>query len=390
MKKNIFEILSHLPFTLGVAASGVVLCCFFGMKGMAGEITASVKSGLERDLITIEKEETQAVAEKSSAGNDADVKAPASTDSAGNGTNAEENAGGNGADSTQAPAARGSVDYTYDGSENTGDADHDTVLATENAPEVYADVLDEFGNVKAGAAAPAGTFTYQPATGVNTAFLSYEPQPVDSGYYQDPGQYTFTTAADYKTVDDSYFTDALFIGDSRTVGLFDYGQLPADFFCNRGYSAYSFVKGKTGTLQNTGAEMTLEQCLGAKQYKKVYIILGINDSGIGSREAFTERYGQLLDAVKTSQPDAVIYVCANMYFAPTFEDKYGVMNNTAVRDKNYQIARFADGQTTFYLNYNGMFCNEAGFLRPELTTDGAHLLGRYYAMWCQYFRHHAV
>lgn len=28
----------------------------------------------------------------------------------------------------------------------------------------------------------------------------------------------------YRTVDDDYFADAVFIGDSRTVGMFEYGE----------------------------------------------------------------------------------------------------------------------------------------------------------------------
>ena len=41
------------------------------------------------------------------------------------------------------------------------------------------------------------------------------------------------------TVDASYFDDALFIGDSRTVGLKEYGTLNnATFFANTGLSIY--------------------------------------------------------------------------------------------------------------------------------------------------------
>lgn len=396
------KLLTHLPFTIGYIIAAIVLAIYFGFGSMAQEITASVKDGLEKDLITIEKEEPveNAVAEKGDSSANTTQGAGDSSTSASQGGAAENStpAGGTdiaapvtGSSVAQASETRGSCEYAYaPASASTGDANADLILQTENAPEAYADALDQFGNVKEGAAAPAGEFTYSPETGVNTAFLSYPPTPVESKFYQDPGEYTFTTAADYKTVDDTYFQDALFIGDSRTVGMFDYGDLPADFFCDRGYCTQLFVKEKPSTLQNTGAEMTLEACLAQKQYGMVYIILGINDSGYGTREAFAERYKKMVDTVKAAQPNAIIYLCANMYFASTFEDKLGVMNNTAVRDKNYAIAQCADGQTTFYLNYNGMFCGADGFLRQELTTDGAHLLGRYYAMWCNYFRHHAI
>ena len=41
------------------------------------------------------------------------------------------------------------------------------------------------------------------------------------------------------TSDSSYFDDALFIGDSRTVGLCEYGTLKnADYFASTGMSVY--------------------------------------------------------------------------------------------------------------------------------------------------------
>ncbi len=60
------KLLTHLPFTIGYIIAAIVLAIYFGFGSMAQEITASVKDGLEKDLITIEKEEPveNAVAEK--------------------------------------------------------------------------------------------------------------------------------------------------------------------------------------------------------------------------------------------------------------------------------------------------------------------------------------
>lgn len=50
--------------------------------------------------------------------------------------------------------------------------------------------------------------------------------------------------APFTTADASYFNDALFIGDSRTMGLKEYGQMEgAEFFANTGMSVYN-VKDK--------------------------------------------------------------------------------------------------------------------------------------------------
>ena len=52
--------------------------------------------------------------------------------------------------------------------------------------------------------------------------------------------HTFEGSYVFSTVDESYFADALFIGDSRTVGLSEYGRLSgATYFADVGMSCYS-------------------------------------------------------------------------------------------------------------------------------------------------------
>lgn len=84
--------------------------------------------------------------------------------------------------------------------------------------------------------------------------------------------------APFATVDKSYFKDVLFIGDSRTVGLFEYGQIEgANFFANTGMNVYN-VREKTVSVSNLG-NVTLDKLLSSKQYGKIYLMLGINELG---------------------------------------------------------------------------------------------------------------
>jgi hypothetical protein len=63
--------------------------------------------------------------------------------------------------------------------------------------------------------------------------VSDEPQPVEDAPSEEP-TYSFTD------VPADYFDDALFIGDSRTVGISEYGGLDnADFFADIGMSVYT-------------------------------------------------------------------------------------------------------------------------------------------------------
>lgn len=59
--------------------------------------------------------------------------------------------------------------------------------------------------------------------------------------------------------------------------------------------------------------MTLEEALKAKQYKKVYFQIGINEMGRGTLDGFMNEYQNAVEKFKTLQPDAVIYVQAIMH-----------------------------------------------------------------------------
>ena len=73
-------------------------------------------------------------------------------------------------------------------------------------------------------------------------------------------------------------SNALFIGDSRTVGLSEYSQIDgADFFANVGMSVYN-IHDKTVSVPTVG-KVTLTQLLKNKKYDKIYVMLGINEIG---------------------------------------------------------------------------------------------------------------
>lgn len=95
---------------------------------------------------------------------------------------------------------------------------------------------------------------------------------------------------DFTQVDLSYFDDALFIGDSRTVGLRDYsvGNLKnATFFCREGMSAPRAVRDEfdctsgvdASGKKTTYGKYTLAELLTEKKFGKIYVMVGINELG---------------------------------------------------------------------------------------------------------------
>ncbi|MCR5033741.1 MAG: hypothetical protein K6A92_12900 [Lachnospiraceae bacterium] len=270
-----------------------------------------------------------------------------------------------------------------DGTAYTGDSPA-TVEGDENAADgADVDALSQ-------ADRPDGEAT-APKPGV-TAFVSYEPVETDSRYYTDRGQIALTTEYPYETVGDDYFADAAFIGDSRTLGLHDYSgwKDTADFYCENGFSIYRWTKGEKVTLQSTGKKVDLTQALQEKKYGKIYIMAGMNDLGYGNTEFFGEWFDQFLTMVKTAQPQAVIYLMANLHISEKEDGVKEEMNNLNVNDKNATIATFADGVQTFYLDENPLFCDERGYLTADITFDGFHLYAAQYPAWTDFLKSHGV
>lgn len=226
------------------------------------------------------------------------------------------------------------------------------------------------------------------------SYVYYEPVETASKYYTDPGRIALTSLAYYSEVDDSYFEDACFIGDSRMTGIYYYSSWQnSTFLCDDGYSVTGFLNGKSVTCMNTGRKSKLEDALSERTYGKIYIMLGINDCGYGDTAFFKDRYAQMIDAIREIQPDATIYLLANLNIGVQAEkaDKTGVYTNINVNDKNVAISELADSDNRIYfLNHNAMFCEDDGYLNAEITFDGYHLFAEYYTMWTDYFKSHAV
>ena len=181
------------------------------------------------------------------------------------------------------------------------------------------------------------------------------------------------------SVDDDYFSDALFIGDSRIVGLSEYGTI-------RNATYYAEIGISNAGLLSSGA---LPGVLSARSYGKVYLCCGINNIGMGADTCFSD-FEDILDLVRTYQPDAIVYVMSNVYVTPEYWSEHPAFNNDEIRAYNYLLATLDDGDRTVFLNIAGLFESEAGFLDYEWTFDGIHLVADGYETWSYYLKNHAM
>ena len=201
------------------------------------------------------------------------------------------------------------------------------------------------------------------------------PQPSYSG-----GDGTFVTT------DPSYFNDALFIGDSRTIGLYLYGTLKnATYFADTGMSA---SQAATKVAEHPGG-VNLQGMLQSRPFGKVYILFGINEIS-SPPEGIAARCQDLVNIVLSIQPNAIVYIQANPHVTPRRNASDSRFNNTRINALNAHLAGLANNSNVFYIDVNEIFDDGTGCLRQECSSDGIHLKARYYADWCNWLCTKAV
>lgn len=191
-----------------------------------------------------------------------------------------------------------------------------------------------------------------------------------------------------ENVDDSYFADAVFIGDSRTEGFMLYsGVKGADSLAHTGLNIFGVAEKKViGTGDN---KKTVLEALKEKQYGKVYLTLGVNELGYANDKLFYSTFCDVIDAIRAAQPNAVIYI-ENLIPLNESQVSKDYLNNTHLRTYNDLMAQVAEEKQVAYLDLYSAFVDENGQLPEDASNDGVHLKKPYCQKWLEYLRCHAV
>jgi len=196
-----------------------------------------------------------------------------------------------------------------------------------------------------------------------------------------------TTAIGSGQVADSYFDDAAFIGDSRTQGLQLYTGLPnATFYATQGLMVDTFFSKKF--VKAGGGKITIPDAMKNQTFKKVYIMLGVNELGWAYEKVFIQKYGEVVDKVKELQPDAKIYVQSILPVTKAKSDGDAIYNNTKISRYNELIEQMCREKGVTYLHGADAVGRDNGALPAGSATDGVHLNREYCYKWLDYLKTH--
>ena len=195
-----------------------------------------------------------------------------------------------------------------------------------------------------------------------------------------------------EAVDNSYFEDAAFIGDSRTDGFLIYSGIGCgDNLTSNGLSIFKLTEKKAFTID--GKQYTLAEALALKQYGKVYLSLGVNELGYYDDQGFYQAYCEAIDLIRSLQPHAVIYIQG---LIPLNEDVIAqtggasYLKNDHLLVYNDLMKQAAEEKQVAFLDLNPEFTGEDGQLPADASKDGVHLRKDYCVQWLDYLKTHTV
>lgn len=196
----------------------------------------------------------------------------------------------------------------------------------------------------------------------------------------------------YISVEDDYFKNAVFIGDSRTVGLFEYGDLEniSTFYASTGLTVHKLFDSPIIKVEGKKQKKTVEQALSENTFSEIYLMIGINEMGTGTVDTFMKAYEEAVAHLRELQPDATIYLQAIMKVTTERSEQGDYITNEGIDARNERIAELADNVNVFYLDVNPLISDETGGMEPSYTFDGVHLKAQYIPIWKDYLKTHVV
>ena len=193
-----------------------------------------------------------------------------------------------------------------------------------------------------------------------------------------------------KTVNDDYFGDAIFIGDSRTEGFILNNGLTGKIteFTHKGLTVDTIFTDKV--INMNGKKVTIMEALKETNFSKVYIMLGINETGWVYSNMFINKYEKVIDEIIKINPKCKIYVESIIPVSEKVSNEHKYINNTKIQEYNSLIKKMAEEKNIYYLNVQEAVVNKNGVLPGEASSDGIHLNKKYCKKWFEYLKNNVI
>ncbi len=194
-----------------------------------------------------------------------------------------------------------------------------------------------------------------------------------------------------QAVEDSWFAETVFLGDSRTEGFSLYsGLTEGRWLCAAGATVESvFTKPvQTPGTDPASSKQPLLDALAQGPCKRVYIMLGLNELGWSKPENYRDQYARVIARIREDHPEADIILQSLLPVSARQEARKTYVNNARIAVYNELLLALAEETGCRYLNAAEALTGADGCLPEDLNFDGIHLNPAGCAVWLDYLRTH--
>ena len=189
-------------------------------------------------------------------------------------------------------------------------------------------------------------------------------------------------------VEDTYFEDTAFLGDSRTEGFHLYSGLKTGAYsCSVGATVESVF---SKAVETPAGKMPLLDAMAKEDFGKIYVMLGVNELGWSKTETFHDQYAKVIDRLRADHPGAEIVLQSIIPVSAKQEEKKSYVNNERIGLYNEVIYQLAEEKDCALVDVAEAVTDENGCLRAEWNSDGVHLNVKGCRAWLEYLRTHPV
>ena len=143
-------------------------------------------------------------------------------------------------------------------------------------------------------------------------------------------------------------------------------------------------------INKDGTKLSVMDALRTTSFHKVYIMLGINETGWPYNNVFIEKYGEIIDEIRKINPSAIIYVQEILPVSDKVSSTHSYIKNEKIKEYNELIKQMASEKQIFFIDTSLAVANSEGSLPEEAATDGIHLKKEYCQKWLDYLKTHTV
>ncbi|MBR5947409.1 MAG: hypothetical protein IKZ82_02020 [Clostridia bacterium] len=262
-------------------------------------------------------------------------------------------------------------------------------------PEATPDTAptESAGNVTNAPTRVAATPTPVPTT--------HEPNGMVSiGTADKPARFTMPTDLYGLTreMTEAWFADAVFIGDSITIGWKNYNNIMLEsdpgffgqtrFLCEGCYGSNHALEPISATSMHpiyAGEQHYAWDAVRMMGAKKVFILFGMNDLSISGLDGAAAKYEEVIDNIRRTNPGVQLYIISAMYMYRGSELK--VLNNRNLYLYNQRLVELCARKGCEFVNIASHLIDENGFVPDEYSSDKyVHQTYEAYAVWAEVLR----